>query len=392
MNFRKSTAAYEQWLSQEITILPEDIKHKHEMMSTAIFPFFRGTFYRWAQLFPEVCPDCAKAPELLAVGDLHVENFGTWRDIEGRLIWGINDFDETTTMPYTIDLVRLAASAHLAIDAEQLRILHRDACAAILAGYKEGIEAGGAQWVLAGKHGWLYDMVKPSLRDPIGFWQKLEALPSITGRMPGNARRGIQRLLPGKVAKQRVVHRIAGMGSLGRQRFVLLAEFEGGPVCREAKALAPSAWDWARGQIKGKDSQPLRYQRALDTSVRAVDPFVRLVGRWIVRRLAPDCSKIDLASFPRERDETKLMHAMGWEVANMHLGSGHIKPILADLHKRPAGWLHKAAGKMVAATNQDWEEWVAGTKPEAAPTATKKAGAAPRKRKAPAVKTAAAGK
>ena len=30
----------------------------------------------------------------LSVGDLHVENFGTWRDSEGRLIWGINDFDE----------------------------------------------------------------------------------------------------------------------------------------------------------------------------------------------------------------------------------------------------------------------------------------------------------
>jgi len=32
---------------------------------------------------------------VLAVGDLHVENFGTWRDAEGRLIWGVNDFDES---------------------------------------------------------------------------------------------------------------------------------------------------------------------------------------------------------------------------------------------------------------------------------------------------------
>jgi hypothetical protein len=397
MNFRKSTEAYEKWLSEEITVLPEDIKQKHELMTSAVFPFFRGTFYRWSQLYPEVCPDCASAPQLLAVGDLHVENFGTWRDIEGRLIWGINDFDEATTMPYTIDLVRLAASAHLAIDAEQLRILHRDACAAILAGYKEGIEAGGAQWVLAGKHGWLYDMVKPSLRDPIGFWQKLIDLPTVSGRVPGNARRGIEKLMPGKVTKQRIVHRVAGVGSLGRQRFVALAEFEGGPVCREAKALAPSAWDWARADVKkGKDSQPLRYQRALDTSVRAVDPFVRLVGRWIVRRLAPDCSKIDLASFPRQRDEIKLMHAMGWEVANMHLGSGHIKPILADLHKRPSGWLHKAAGKMVAATQQDWQEWVANTAtskpPVKAASVTSKATAPVRKRKAPHAKTAAAGR
>jgi uncharacterized protein (DUF2252 family) len=61
-----------------------------------------------------VCEEEAGAPEALAVGDLHVENFGTWRDIEGRLIWGINDFDEAWRLPYTHDLVRLATSALLA--------------------------------------------------------------------------------------------------------------------------------------------------------------------------------------------------------------------------------------------------------------------------------------
>src|SRR5260370_32652719 len=48
--------------------------------------------------------------EVLAVGDLHVENFGTWRDAEGRLTWGVNDFDEAYPLPYTIDLARLATS------------------------------------------------------------------------------------------------------------------------------------------------------------------------------------------------------------------------------------------------------------------------------------------
>jgi hypothetical protein len=44
-------------------------------------------------------------------GDLHVENFGTWRDVEGGLVWCMNDFDEVCRMPYTIDLVRLAKRA-----------------------------------------------------------------------------------------------------------------------------------------------------------------------------------------------------------------------------------------------------------------------------------------
>ena len=38
----------------------------------------------------------AKARKVLAVGDLHIENFGTWRDLEGRLIWGVNDLGQAT--------------------------------------------------------------------------------------------------------------------------------------------------------------------------------------------------------------------------------------------------------------------------------------------------------
>jgi len=87
VNFRNATAQYEEWLSRELEILPEDLKRKHELMREGIFPFLRATFYRWAQLWPDVCPEFADAPQLLAVGDLHIENFGTWRDVEGRLVW-----------------------------------------------------------------------------------------------------------------------------------------------------------------------------------------------------------------------------------------------------------------------------------------------------------------
>ena len=115
MDVNSATTAYETWLGKKIPLIAADLKVKHQRMTDGVFPFLRATFYRWAQLWPENCPELVNAPVALAVGDLHVENFGTWRDSEGRLIWGINDFDEVTSMPYTIDLVRLAASAHLAI-------------------------------------------------------------------------------------------------------------------------------------------------------------------------------------------------------------------------------------------------------------------------------------
>jgi uncharacterized protein (DUF2252 family) len=74
---------------------------------------------------------------------LHIENFGTWRDHEGRLVWGINDFDEAFPLPYTQDLVRLATSAMLGISSDLLRIKPKEASAAILSGYAEGIKTAG---------------------------------------------------------------------------------------------------------------------------------------------------------------------------------------------------------------------------------------------------------
>ena len=93
MKIKKATKRYEAWLAERLTLVQADLALKHTRMSEAPFPFLRATFYRWAQLWSESGLDVVKSPRVLAVGDLHVENFGTWRDAEGRLVWGVNDFD-----------------------------------------------------------------------------------------------------------------------------------------------------------------------------------------------------------------------------------------------------------------------------------------------------------
>src|SRR5580704_11301647 len=152
MNIRKATEKYEAWLGRHLRIVEPDLEFKHEQMRTAPFPFLRATYYRWAQIWIAVCGNAAHAPRVLSVGDLHVENFGTWRDIEGRLIWGINDFDEVWRLPYTNDLIRLASSALMA----EMACDQKTAIAAILNGYREALLAGGRPFVLAEHH--------PSLR------------------------------------------------------------------------------------------------------------------------------------------------------------------------------------------------------------------------------------
>jgi len=356
MKIAKATRSYEAWIEKHLTILPEDLKRKHAAMAADVFPFLRATFYRWMQLWPKVCADAARAPKVLGVGDLHVENFGTWRDVEGRLVWGINDFDEAYTLPYTIDLVRLAASAHIAIHEARLKIGPKDACEAILSGYTKGLQSGGRPIVLAEEHPWLRSMMTGVLRDPVHFWEKMDSLAPWKGRVPKSARRAIERLLPEPGLQYHLAHRIAGLGSLGRERYVAIAMYRGARIAREAKALAPSACVWAAEEKTV--SQRICYQQILDRSIRAIDPFVRLKGRWIVRRLAPDCSRVELSSMPKERDETKLLHAMGFETANVHLGTPRAgKAIQRDLAKRLGHWLHESAAGMVKATMEDWKDW-----------------------------------
>jgi hypothetical protein len=101
------------------------------------FPILARHVFSVGQEIERLLPDFNDAPKVLSVGDAHLENFGTWRDAEGRLVWGINDFDDAAVMPYPLDLVRLCTSASLSPD---LKTDGDDAAAAILDGYVRGLK------------------------------------------------------------------------------------------------------------------------------------------------------------------------------------------------------------------------------------------------------------
>ncbi|MEO8448473.1 MAG: hypothetical protein ABI647_01710 [Gemmatimonadota bacterium] len=64
-----------------------------------------------------------------------------------------------------------------------------------------------------------------------------------------------------------------------------------------------------------------------------------------------------MTALPKERDEGHLRYAMGWETANIHLGSSTARTILADLKARPKNWLSSAAKWMAAQVEEDWQDW-----------------------------------
>src|ERR1700693_1479619 len=96
---------------QEQHRIPELLPIRHERMSASPFAFLRGAASVMAR-------DLAGSPttglNVQACGDAHLLNFGLFASPERRLVFDVNDFDETLPAPFEWDVKRLAASVHVA--------------------------------------------------------------------------------------------------------------------------------------------------------------------------------------------------------------------------------------------------------------------------------------
>jgi hypothetical protein len=347
-DIRRSTEAYEEWLRHRLggELVEKDLARKHEKMRKDAFSFLRATYWRWAETVLAVCPAAADAPTVLAVGDVHLENFGTWRDADGRLAWGVNDFDEAAEMPYVLDVIRLATSALLA--APDSGVAPAVICRAILRGYRNGIEAPQPS-ILDRDFAWLRELVTVSEKQRAKFWEKIER--AHVEPIPVRYRKAIAAAMPEPRLALTTARRTAGAGSLGRPRWIGIADWRGAPVVREAKALLPSSWEGSNGG-RGK----LRCAEIAGGRYRAVDPWFRVDGGVAVRRLSPNNRKI-------EADDAtllspRMLEAMGFDLASAHLGTGdHGAGIRRDLSSRRSGWLLADAKKMATAVRQDHAAW-----------------------------------
>ena len=368
MSIVNMTAAYETWLRQYMPIVEEDLKLKHDEMAKEPFSFFRATFYRWIQLWQRHCSELNLAPQVLGVGDLHVENFGTWRDSEGRLVWGVNDFDEAANVPYTMDLVRLAASAIVAIQyTESLTTFKERACENILRGYTETIGTALTNGissiepiVLAEENPWLLGIAMAQSKDPEEFWKKLLSETELNDEeVPDSIKQVVIGTFPQPVTMLKWRRRQAGLGSLGRPRYTAIAHWTGGNISREAKRICPSAMNW---DSSTHNVSTIHYHEIIDRAIRCVDPQLRQSDDWIIRRLAPDCLRIRLVSMPADH-EYGFLYAMGREVANVHIGTPEsisaIVKHLNQLQDENLDWLYRSAMTMAAKTIDDFEDWKA---------------------------------
>jgi hypothetical protein len=124
------------------------------------------------------------------------------------------------------------------------------------------------------------------------------------------------------------------------------------------KPIVQSAAVWAQ---ESNEPREILYDTIVSRAIRSVDPFLRLNGQWIVRRLAPHTSRIELADLGPKRDEAALLDAMGAETANVHLGTpGAGKLIASHLKKQSADWLLDCSSTMESVTKSEWKTWHKG--------------------------------
>lgn len=353
MTFEEDNSAFEDWLRERCLlngceVVEADLEYKRDLMASDAFAFLRATFFRWAKRIETLLPDLAEAPSVLSVGDTHLENFGTWRDNEGRLVWGVNDFDEAATIPYPFDLVRLAASIRLA---GEPGVSNHEAAAAIAEGYARGL-AAPRPTLLDEQETWMRAYVGVSDKKREKFWKKLDDLPATDAPAPVVA--GLQKSMPDSAPVSKIAPVQKGLGSLGRPRFIALAMWRGGKVAREAKALVPSAWGWAHAG----DLAPSRFLDLSGGQFRSPDPWLDVQNGFVCRRIAADSRKVNLKD-DEDRMELhmNLFNAMGFDLGAIHAAHHRAEAVELHLDDLTDGWLYAAAEIAAADVECDFENW-----------------------------------
>ena len=289
-------------------------------MTESPFAFFRGT----AHLFWEDLSASERLPEsppVWACGDLHLENFGTFRGNNGLSYFDINDFDESALGPIAWEVSRFVTSIYLAAptlgvsgaDANELASLFLDA-------YKAALADGKARWVeRATATGMVRTLLqRVSQRTRAALISERTAVKK--GRrvirygrriLPatGDQRKEVTRRLD-KFAQSQpdpkffrvldVARRASGLGSLGVDRYVVLVRGDGGPdghAMLDVKQVAPSSL--ARferlPQPKWK-SEPDRVV-AIQQRMQAVSPALlcaKSVGHrgYVLREMQPSNDRL----------------------------------------------------------------------------------------------------
>ncbi|MDD5541539.1 MAG: DUF2252 domain-containing protein [Acidobacteriia bacterium] len=320
---------------------PDLLKIKYQHMRASSFGFYRGTCHIFYEDWPKGT-SLDHAPAAWISGDLHLENFGSYKGDNRLVYFDLNDFDEAVLAPCTWELARFLTSILVAAETLTLRESEgRDLQKVALEAYVKALQFGKARTVEIGTAEGMVRELLDALqkRKRKNFLDKRTKLKGkhrqifLDGKkffaVSGEERARVEQLIKKWAARQAdpaffnvidVAHRIAGTGSLGLYRFAVLVRGKGSPdhnFLLDLKEAAPSSIESRLKLRQPKwrheaDRVVSIQQRVQGTSPALLSP-VEMHGRsYILHELQPLQDKVNLRNWNGKLKRLeKLVATMG---------------------------------------------------------------------------------
>ena len=323
----------------------ERLQIKYRTMRVSPFAFLRGTCHLFYDRLPRDGV-FKSAPAVWVCGDLHLENFGSYK-ADNRLVqFDISDFDDSALAPASWDLARLLCSFHIGADVINAGSAQAQSlCQTLLNAYSSALTLGKAYWVERDTATGLVRELLDGLRtrERSAF---LEARTTLKGRRR-RLRTDGRHALPASQAQRfeimefmhafasaqpnpkfydvlDVARRVAGTGSLGVDRYAILIQGKGSPDSNyllDLKQAGPSSLaphlKLAQPRWKSQAHRVVELQRRLQAvSVAFLQPVLVGDKPCVIRDLQPTQDRIALRRCAgRISDLEQLAGTMGQIVA-----------------------------------------------------------------------------
>ncbi len=302
---------------------PERLRLKLLALRGDPFAFFRGT----APLFYDTLAmpkSLLAAPKVLACGDLHLENFGSYKADNRLTYFDLNDFDEACVAPLTFEVVRFLASIH--VGEKYLKIGEKQAnslVATFIDTYTAALMTTKPRWVerataigpvkellqsLKNRH--RIDLIRKRTEKKRGKIQIIaDGEHALAASESDKAR--AESILSAYASTQpspaffepiAIARRIAGNGSLGLERYVVLVRGTGtaeGRYLIDVKFIGPSALATAtKGRQPAWRSEGERASWAQHVSQAIPPALLGAVGAgrrsYVIKELQPSADRVNL--------------------------------------------------------------------------------------------------
>jgi uncharacterized protein (DUF2252 family) len=353
---------------------PELLARKYAAMRQTPFSFMRGTCQLFYSTLPKVVT-LSGAPPAWLCGDLHVENFGTYKGDNRLTYFDVTDFDEASLGPLTLDLVRFLASirvgaAEWGVSAEDIETLAQRS----LIAYSTELSLGKPSWIeresARGTVKRLFAQVAGRSRNELlnryttrkGKRRRLVSDGQHLLAATSAERAGVERMMAAIAEAARdsdyfrvsdMARRIAGIGSIARPRYVALIEGRGSPdrnVLLDVKLAHSSAIATlrAQGQPAWRDEAERVVSVQLHSAV--VAPAFLFATQW-------DDQSYCTREMQPEDDRVRLHD---WEKQPKKIGEAIVlmASVTAWMHLRGCGWLGSAPIEQLSAFGHEtgWQE------------------------------------